>query len=147
MSATIDRPTLFAAIEASWSRATSATPDDWTAGNPALGQCEPTSLVLLAYLGGDLELFQVFVDEELTEHHYRNLIGDDVVDLTASQFTGKETLVPLQRLDHDFVRERFPHIRESILERYEVLADAVAARIGPPAEPLRAAETPPRNPR
>ena len=137
MSATIDRSTLFAALEASWSAASSATADEWSVDNPALGQCEVTSLVILEYLGGDLQLSQVFVGDEMTEHHHHNLFGDEAVDLTARQFTGAETFVDVRRLEHDFIRENFPRIRAEVRERYEVLADAVAARIGPPAEPLR----------
>lgn len=137
MASPPDRRTLVTALEASWRRATSANPDEWSTDNPALGQCEVTSLIILEYLGGDLQLSEVYVDEEMTEYHHHNLFGDEAVDVTAGQFTGAETFVPIRRLDQDFIRENFTRIRADVLDRYEVLTDTVTARVGPPAEPLR----------
>ena len=133
----VGRDVLFEAIRASWSRESSADPDRWDEANPALGQCEVTSLVILEYLGGDLQLSRVFVDGELSEHHHHNLLGpDDTVDLTAEQFAGHEEFEEVTRLEHDMVRTRFPELRAEIRDRYDILAPAVVALIGPPASPL-----------
>ena len=47
---------IIAAVRESWSHDTTASPDEWTPENVALGQCLPTSLVAQDLLGGDLEL-------------------------------------------------------------------------------------------
>ena len=47
------REAVVAAIRASWSKETTASPDEWTVDAPALGQCVPSSLVAQELLGGD----------------------------------------------------------------------------------------------
>lgn len=88
----VDRATIVEAIEASWSRETCGNPDDWTADNPALGHCDVSSFVAWEHLGGKLVLGQVFVDGDFQEHHYWNRFDDTDLDLTRSQFTGRETI-------------------------------------------------------
>ena len=91
------------AIEASWSLETSATPDEWTASNPAMGQCEVSSFVAWEFLGGDLVQGEVYVDGEFREYHYWNRIDGVDLDLTSSQFTGFERIVETRTLTSAFL--------------------------------------------
>jgi hypothetical protein len=69
-------------IRRAWSRDTSAAPDEWSADNPARGQCAVTALVLQEIFGGKLLRCVAFGHES----HYFNLVGGVEVDLTRDQF-------------------------------------------------------------
>jgi hypothetical protein len=74
-----------------WSKDTSADPDNWTPQNPAWGQCAVTALIVQNVLGGN------FIRLDLTRHpdpkvaamgsHYFNATPFGDFDLTKSQFT------------------------------------------------------------
>ena len=55
--------------------------NEWNDDNPTLGHCAIVSLLVNDYFGG--EIYKIKVDEV---NHYFNIIGDDIVDLTSSQF-------------------------------------------------------------
>ncbi|MGE5298660.1 MAG: hypothetical protein ACM3KF_01325 [Acidobacteriota bacterium] len=65
------REAVVAAIRASWSKETTASPDEWTEDAPALGQCVPSSLVAQELLGGELERLAT-VRNGARETHYEN---------------------------------------------------------------------------
>ena len=67
------REAVVAAIRASWSKETTASPDEWTEDAPALGQCVPSSLVAQELLGGELERLAT-VRNGARETHYRNVL-------------------------------------------------------------------------
>jgi antitoxin VapB len=71
-------------IKDAWTRETSHWPDRWSKENPAVGQCAVTALAVQSLLGGVIE--RLLLDDGDT--HYRNVIGGQVVDLTASQWPG-----------------------------------------------------------
>lgn len=73
-------------VRRSWIKETSASPDEWTPDNPALGQCVPSSLVVQDLLGGDLERLAT-VRNGSRETHYRNVLPDgEVVDVSRDQY-------------------------------------------------------------
>lgn len=55
--------------------------DKWNSDNPSLGQCAVTALVVNDFLGG-----KIMRCESETGSHYYNLINNEVIDLTSSQF-------------------------------------------------------------
>ncbi|WP_040349484.1 hypothetical protein [Brevundimonas sp. BAL3] len=68
-------------LKAAWSMETATT---WTRGNPALGQCSVTALVVNDLLGGRILKTRVGPN-----YHFYNLIDGTRVDLTSSQFGGR----------------------------------------------------------
>lgn len=113
---------LEAAIRESWSRATSADPDEWTAENPARGQCDATAVVLRAYLGGEILVADVLRDGRRLERHAWNRLPSGLtLDLTRDQFRAGELLGA-------------PTVQEPMLlgnprERHALLAEHVAAAL------------------
>ena len=129
-TAPIDRSALFAAIESSWSAATAAGDAPWSVDNPSRGQCDVTSLVVLEYLGGDLQEAEVLVGGERSEHHYWNLLDDGPLDLTRSQFQGGETIEPKRVHDNSFVHANFAAVTGDLRERHQRLASSVRDALG-----------------
>jgi len=74
-----DEPTVRDALKKAWSLETAV---QWTAENPALGQCNVTAAVVHDLFGGD-----VLRTRYPTFWHYYNRIDGTVVDLTDGQFT------------------------------------------------------------
>jgi hypothetical protein len=69
-----------------WCRETSSDPDNWTADNPAWGQCAVTALVLQDLLGGFL-LRCVIGDYS---HYALGVPKGGVLDATREQFAAME---------------------------------------------------------
>lgn len=55
--------------------------DEWNENNKCFGMCAITALIINDYFGG--EICKIYVDEI---SHYFNVIDNNVVDLTGSQF-------------------------------------------------------------
>jgi hypothetical protein len=105
------------AVRSSWCRLTSDDPEDWTAENPARGQCGVTALVLRDYLGGELLVAEVIPADGVqpTERHCWNRLSSGAeIDLTREQFKKGETLGP--------PTVRGPLAKTRGHERYELLA-------------------------
>jgi hypothetical protein len=89
---------LAAAIRAAWALDTCdpVDADDWSAANPARGQCGSTALVVHDLLGGQLLIAEVIRrDGSRQGVHYWNLLPDGTeVDLTRGQFTADEMIQP-----------------------------------------------------
>ena len=118
------------AIRAGWTAATSATPDEWSAENPAKGQCDVSSYVYWEHRGGELVVSEVLVDGVRTEHHYTNRIDGVDIDITESQFDGSEEIRELAVLDAATIRERSPTMRAELADRIAMLRSAVAETLG-----------------
>jgi len=58
--------------------------DNWNDDNPTLGHCAIVTLIINDYFGG--EIYKIKVDGI---SHYFNVIDNNIVDLTASQFSKK----------------------------------------------------------
>ena len=68
-----------AALEASWSLESSSR---WSRDNPAIGQCNPTALLVYERFGG--KIFKTRVGDEW---HFYNRIDGLTYDFTAAQFS------------------------------------------------------------
>jgi len=77
---------LTAAVSNAWSAETSASPDEWSVDNPALGQCAVTACVVQDYMGGDILNSVVTLPDGSADSHYYNLIDEEEIDLTKQQF-------------------------------------------------------------
>jgi len=66
------------ALRKAWSLSTAS---QWTAGNPAAGQCNVTALLIHELFGGDLLKTPLPAGD-----HFYNRIGGERYDFTASQF-------------------------------------------------------------
>ena len=55
--------------------------DNWNMDNPTLGHCAIVSLLVTDYFGGDI--YKIKVDGI---SHYFNIINNQIIDLTSSQF-------------------------------------------------------------
>lgn len=120
MSKKISLDVLRKALENTWTKETSNSPDKWKKSKPSVGQCAVTALIVNDICGG-----AIFRGEFSNgETHYWNLVGDNVVDLTRDQFKGE--------LSFDVLGGR---TRSQILkdndtkQRYETLKEAVTAEI------------------
>ena len=70
-------------LEKSWNKETCSPglKDEWTKDNTALGQCAVTALIVNDFMGG--KIMRCMCE---TGSHYYNLINNEVVDLTSTQF-------------------------------------------------------------
>jgi hypothetical protein len=116
------------AIRSSWS-IESCDPVDvpnWTAENPALGQCGVTALVVQDLLGGELLVAEVRHREGSRQgwHYWNRLPGAIEVDLTREQFVAGEVV------GEPVVVERPADLTGArLLTEYESLDRAVTARL------------------
>ncbi|TDT15433.1 hypothetical protein BDK89_1003 [Ilumatobacter fluminis] len=125
---TLDR--VVAAIVASWSNESSASPDDWSLGNPAKGQCEVSSFVAWELLGGELVLGHVYAGTDFQEYHYWNRIDGADLDLTRRQFVNGETITEVDTLTSAFIEANRADMRPELAQRIDVLRVSVAERLG-----------------
>lgn len=135
---TVDRPIelfgaqaarVVAAMRASWSAETSATPDRWSSERPELGQCEVSAFVAWEHFGGDLVLGQVFLDGVQSEHHHWNRIDGCDLDLTRSQFPTGVDIRAVEVLSSAEIALRRGRMRPDLAERIERYRRSVAERL------------------
>jgi predicted N-acetyltransferase YhbS len=121
-SAAVTLTDLEAAIRASWSRETSADPDEWTADIPSRGQCDATAVVLRSYLGGEIVVADILCDGRRVERHAWNRLPSGLtLDLTRDQ------LRPGQGLGAPTPEE--PMLLGNARERHALLAARVATAL------------------
>lgn len=125
-----DRKHVIHAIRQSWSKETSAVPDEWTPQNPARGQCDASSFVFWELCGGNLVLAEVFVNGEHTEHHYWNRIDGEDIDLSREQFINGEDIREKTVVPNEYMREKIPTMRPELRHRVDTLRAAVQSLMG-----------------
>lgn len=111
------------AIAEAWCRETSASPEEWSEENPALGQCAVTALVVQDLLGGRLVR-----DTVGGQSHYFNLVlgGALGLDLTMVQFgEGAQYDGAPEERDREYVLS-FPHTAA----RYELMRRRLVEALG-----------------
>ncbi len=99
-------------------------PDEWTAENPARGQCGVTALVLRDYLGGELLIAEVIPaggGQPVERHCWNRLASRLELDLTREQFRNGETF------GRPVAREPLAKTRGR--DRYELLATRTRQRL------------------
>jgi hypothetical protein len=93
-SITLER--IEAAVRAAWARDTCdpVDVDDWSASNPARGQCGTTALTINDLLGGELLVAEVLrTDGTRQGVHWWNRLPDGTeIDLTREQFASHEVI-------------------------------------------------------
>ncbi|MBP9728113.1 MAG: hypothetical protein KBD27_01915 [Candidatus Moranbacteria bacterium] len=116
------------ALQKSWSKETSYSPESWTVDNPAVGQCAITALVVNDYHGGEIVWADVALSDGQAISHYFNLINGKEIDLSRSQFP-EGTVIPKGTMKN----KNFPTTRDFMLsndntkKRYEILKVTVIA--------------------
>lgn len=75
---------LLRGVRRAWSRRTSFQPDQWSADNPAFGQCAVTALAVQDLLGGDI----LRAETGGVSHFWNRLPDGTEIDLTEEQFQG-----------------------------------------------------------
>jgi hypothetical protein len=114
------------AIRSSWSLETCDPTDaaEWSAANPARGQCAVTALVVHNMLGGQLlEAEVLFEDGSRQGFHYWNRLASGDVDLTRDQFTSNEFLQEPHVIDR---LPEFPWLAE---DQHLILQERVDAAL------------------
>ncbi|PIN69353.1 hypothetical protein COV93_05865 [Candidatus Woesearchaeota archaeon CG11_big_fil_rev_8_21_14_0_20_43_8] len=113
-------------LKRAWCRETSADPDNWTEKVPEYGQCAVTACVVQDYMGGEIVWANAKHPNGQEISHYFNVVDDEEVDLTRSQFP-EGTLIPLGVPK----RKQFPTTRDYVLsygpslDRYKILKHRV----------------------
>ena len=104
-------------LEKSWTKETCGMglKDSWTKDNKALGQCAVTTLIVNDFLGG--KIMRCMCE---TGSHYYNLINNEVVDLTKSQFK----VIPDYQMGEERTRE-YLLSNEDTKKRYLLLLNEV----------------------
>ena len=94
--ASFTREDIEAAVRAAWARDTCdpVDADDWSAANPARGQCGTTALTINDLLGGELLVAEVLrTDGTRQGVHWWNRLPDGTeLDLTREQFASHEVI-------------------------------------------------------
>lgn len=117
-------------LQSAWSQDTSYYPDEWNSNNPAYGQCSPTAIVVQDYFGGEILWCEALLPEWRTEDHYFNIIEDEIIDLTASQFPGGTIMSVGTAKNKGFPSTRdFMLSYENTRRRYEILRDRVNQKL------------------
>jgi hypothetical protein len=103
-------------LPSAWRGDTSLLPAEWSADNPAVGQCAVTALVVQDLFGGELR--RGIADSET---HYWNLLPDGrELDLTASQFETRPEFVETALRSREYVlsfeatRDRYRRLRRNL---------------------------------
>ena len=98
----------------SWTKETcyEGIKSEWNKGNPSLGQCAITSLIVNDFFGG--KIMRCITS---SGSHYYNLINDEIVDLTVDQFLGK---IPLYEESQERTRQ-YLLSNQDTRKRYEKL--------------------------
>lgn len=118
---TVDNNTLREVFRKSWSRKTSypKTQDQWTAKNPAFGQCAVTSLVVNDLYGGKIVYNRDY-------HHYWNVLDNGTeVDLTKEQFGKNVTIQPQGETSREYILSSDAGARALTPQRYNLLKKQV----------------------
>lgn len=84
--------------------------DDWNDNNKCFGMCVITSLIINDYFGGDI--CKIYVGRV---SHYFNLIENNIVDLTSSQFNYEIDYKDYQIIDRKNI------LTEDTKNRYNIL--------------------------
>ena len=92
--------------------------DNWSEDNKCFGMCAITSLIIQDYFGGDI--CKIFVNGI---SHYFNLIDEEIIDLTASQFD--------KEIDYSnyCVVDREKILTDDTMKRYSILKNRLIDKL------------------
>ena len=92
--------------------------DEWNENNKCFGMCAITSLIVNDYFGGDICKIHV---EGIS--HYYNLIENEIIDLTSSQFK-----CAIDYKDYEVI-ERDKILTDNTKERYQMLKERLINKL------------------
>lgn len=92
--------------------------DEWNENNKCFGMCAITSLIVNDYFGGDICKIHV---EGIS--HYYNLIENEIIDLTSSQFK-----CTINYKDYEII-ERDKILTDNTKERYQMLKERLINKL------------------
>lgn len=92
--------------------------DEWNENNKCFGMCAITSLIVNDYFGGDICKIHV---EGIS--HYYNLIENEIIDLTSSQFK-----CTIDYKDYEII-ERDKILTDNTKERYQMLKERLINKL------------------
>lgn len=81
------------ALQKAWCKETSSDPANWTAKNPAWGQCAISALLINDYFGGKIVFAEALLPNGTKISHYFNFINEMEIDITREQFP-PGTIIP-----------------------------------------------------
>jgi len=120
-------------LRKAWSLSTAS---QWTADNPAAGQCNVTSLLIHELFGGDL----LKTPLPAGDHFYNRIVGKRY-DFTASQFDQPiaYTDVPTDRADAELgaTSDELAELRAAFLEHRCEIASGSGADLEPDSLPVK----------
>lgn len=121
---------LKSALEESWSNDTAHGSVIWSKKNIANGQCAVTALVVNDYFGGEIIWAEAILPNNEKISHYFNLINEEEIDLTRSQFPNGTIIPHGKRKNKNFSTTRdFMLSNEDTLGRYKILKKRVIERL------------------
>lgn len=90
--------------------------DGWSKNNKCFGMCAITSLIINDYFGGDI--CKIHVDEI---SHYFNLIDEEIIDLTSSQFNHEidykdYQIIDRQKILTDDTKNRYNTLKSRLIK-------------------------------
>lgn len=95
--------------------------DKWSADNPSTGQCYVTAALIQHYYGG--KVYRCMVDGG---SHYFNKIGNEIIDLTAEQFSYLDNYKDVLQEQYNLATEAEINIvSSSAYDRYLLLLNKV----------------------
>lgn len=91
--------------------------DEWNENNKCFGMCAITSLIVNDYFGGDICKIHV---EGIS--HYYNLIENEIIDLTSSQFKCEVDYKDYETIERDKIltdntKERYQMLKERLINK------------------------------
>lgn len=93
----------------------------WTKDNPSIGQCTVASMVAQDFLGGEIAKVSL---PDLSYTHYFNMIEEEVIDFTKSQFSN--SYLGNYNFYEDYkIKERNKISGEKLKKRYSILKEKV----------------------
>ena len=117
----MDLEKLRGAIKQSWGRETCYPKQvgKWTPGNPSLGQCAVTALVVQDYFGG------VLLYCKHNDHYWNKLPNQQEIDFTRDQFPNGTVIY----IDEVRTRDYIFNTGTFILQRYNLLRERVREKL------------------
>lgn len=92
--------------------------DEWNENNKCFGMCAITSLIVNDYFGGDICKIHV---EGIS--HYYNLIENEIIDLTSSQFKCEIDYKDYETIERDKI------LTDNTKERYQILKERLINKL------------------
>ena len=114
-------------LEKSWSRETSAYPDEWSEDNPAWGHClTGAAIIIQDYFGGEILYAKIKIKSLGLRSHYWNKLNGVEIDLTRKQFP-EGVIIPEGKIISREILNQALKILPDFSRRYEILKTKIEA--------------------